>query len=100
MIKASISKLNPISSKIDQPGSTPENSAIVVGGGFGGMASALRLRALGFDVTLIDRMARLGEGLRFLKEMGLPMMRGPRSLQPPFCLKNYSRFSMRTFTMT
>ena len=29
--------------------------SIVIGGGFGGIASALRLRALGHDVTLLDK---------------------------------------------
>ena len=30
--------------------------AIVVGAGFGGMAAALRLRARGYDVELVDRL--------------------------------------------
>ena len=34
--------------------------AIVIGGGFGGMAAALRLRAKKYDVTLIDRSPMLG----------------------------------------
>ncbi|MEM1012170.1 MAG: phytoene desaturase family protein [Planctomycetota bacterium] len=33
---------------------------VVVGGGFGGMASALRMRAKGYDVTLIDKQDKLG----------------------------------------
>jgi phytoene desaturase len=33
---------------------------VVVGGGFGGMAAALRARAKGHDVTLVDRCPRLG----------------------------------------
>lgn len=35
-------------------------TAIVIGGGFGGIAAALRLRALGYQVTLFDRLSRLG----------------------------------------
>ncbi|MFT6830829.1 MAG: phytoene desaturase, partial [Planctomycetota bacterium] len=34
--------------------------AIVVGAGFGGMAAALRLKARGYDVTLLDRLERPG----------------------------------------
>ena len=34
--------------------------AIVIGGGFGGMAAALRARAKGWTVTLIDRAPKLG----------------------------------------
>ncbi|PSQ68230.1 MAG: phytoene desaturase, partial [Bacteroidetes bacterium QH_1_64_81] len=30
--------------------------AVVVGAGFGGLASAIRLRARGFRVTLVDRL--------------------------------------------
>ena len=30
-------------------------SSIVIGGGFGGIASALRLKALGHKVTLLER---------------------------------------------
>lgn len=34
--------------------------AIVIGAGFGGMAAALRLRARGYEVTLIDKQDKLG----------------------------------------
>jgi phytoene desaturase len=34
--------------------------AIVIGAGFGGMAAALRLRAKGYEVTLIDKQDKLG----------------------------------------
>ena len=33
---------------------------IVIGGGFGGMAAALRMRKKGYDVTLIDKQDKLG----------------------------------------
>jgi phytoene desaturase len=36
------------------------SKAIVIGGGFGGMAAALRLRARGYEVTIVDRCKRLG----------------------------------------
>ncbi len=34
--------------------------AIIIGGGFGGMAAALRMRYKGYDVTLIDKQDKLG----------------------------------------
>ena len=34
--------------------------AIVIGAGFGGIAAALRLRARGYDVTLLDKQDKLG----------------------------------------
>ena len=33
-----------------------KKTALVVGSGFGGIASALRLKALGYNVTLIERL--------------------------------------------
>ena len=34
--------------------------ALVIGGGFGGMAAALRLRAKNYKVTVVDRGKMLG----------------------------------------
>ena len=36
------------------------DTAIVIGGGFGGIASALRLKKLGYQTTLIDNNHELG----------------------------------------
>ena len=33
-----------------------KSKIIVVGSGFGGIASALRMRALGYDVTIIEKL--------------------------------------------
>ena len=35
--------------------------SIVIGGGFGGIAIALRLRSLGHQVTLLERLSSLRE---------------------------------------
>ena len=43
-----------------QPLSDTPLSVVVVGAGFGGIASALRMRARGYDVTLIDRLDAVG----------------------------------------
>ena len=34
--------------------------AIVIGSGFGGIASAIRLRAMNYDVTLVEKNSDLG----------------------------------------
>ena len=34
--------------------------AIVVGSGFGGIASALRLKALGYEVNIFEKLNQLG----------------------------------------
>ena len=42
---------------------------IVIGGGFGGIAAALRMRAKGYDVTLIDKQDQLGgRGYQYRKK--------------------------------
>ncbi len=58
--------------------------AIVVGGGFGGIASALRLRAQGFEVTLLDRMSRLGGRAQVLERDGFIYDAGPTVITAPF----------------
>lgn len=46
--------------------------AIVIGAGFGGIASALRLRRKGYDVTLIDKQDQLGgRGYQYRRETPL-----------------------------
>jgi phytoene desaturase len=60
------------------------SKAIVVGGGFGGMAAALRLKAKGYDVTLIDQCARLGgRAQQFVKD-GFVFDAGPTVVTAPF----------------
>ena len=48
--------------KSNSPANSPKDSdptlgtVLVIGAGFGGIAAALRMRAKGFDVTLVDRL--------------------------------------------
>ena len=48
--------------------------AVVIGAGFGGIASAIRLIKKGYKVELIDRCNSLGEELSFLMLKVLNMM--------------------------
>ena len=43
---------------------------VVIGGGFGGIASALRCRALGLEVTLVERLPHLGGRAQVLERDG------------------------------
>ena len=61
-----------------------EKSAIVVGAGFGGIASALRLKAMGFKVTLMDRLDQLGGRARVFEKDGFKHDAGPTVLTAPF----------------
>lgn len=66
---------------ISQNSTTDGKSAVVVGGGIGGLAAAVALRQVGWQVTVLERAARFGEigagitlmsnGLRCLGEIGL-----------------------------
>ena len=48
--------------------------SIVIGSGFGGIAAALRLRAKGHNVTLIEKHKDLGGRARVFKKMVSHMM--------------------------
>ena len=58
--------------------------AIVIGGGFGGMAAALRLRAKKYDVTLIDRSPMLGGRGQVFVRKGFKHDAGPTVITAPF----------------
>ena len=45
-------------------------NSIVIGSGFGGMAAALRLKAKGHNVTLIEKHEDLGGRARVFKKNG------------------------------
>jgi phytoene desaturase len=60
------------------------NRAIVIGAGFGGIASALRLRSKGYDVTLIDRCAALGGRAQVFERDGFRHDAGPTVITAPF----------------
>jgi len=58
-------------------------TAIVAGAGFGGIASALRLRAKGYNVRLIDRCVRLGGRGQVFEKDGFRHDAGPTVLTAP-----------------
>ncbi len=58
--------------------------ALVVGAGFGGLAAALRLRARGYEVTLLDRLSRLGGRAQVYEQDGYVFDAGPTVITAPF----------------
>ena len=58
--------------------------AIVIGAGFGGIAAALRLRAKGYAVTLLDRCAALGGRAQVYEREGFRHDAGPTVITAPF----------------
>ena len=57
--------------------------SLVIGSGFGGIAAALRLRAKGHDVTLVEKHKDLGGRARDLKKMVLFFMQDQLLLLHP-----------------
>ena len=58
--------------------------ALVIGAGFGGIASALRMRAKGYRVTLIDRGPMLGGRAQVFEREGFRHDAGPTVITAPF----------------
>ncbi len=61
--------------------------AIVVGSGFGGIASALRLRAKGYKVKIIDKCSMLGGRAQVFTRNGFKHDAGPTVITAPFLLE-------------
>jgi len=61
--------------------------AVVVGAGFGGLAAALRMRAKGYKVTLIERAAALGGRAQVFRRSGYRHDAGPTVITAPFLLE-------------
>ena len=58
--------------------------AIVIGAGYGGMAAALRTRAKGYRVTLLDRCGKLGGRGQVYEREGYRHDAGPTVITAPF----------------
>jgi len=57
---------------------------IVIGSGFGGIASALRARAKGLNVTLVERLDTLGGRAQAFEKDGFKRDAGPTVITAPF----------------
>ncbi len=61
--------------------------AVVVGGGFGGLAAAIRLAARGHRVQLVERQAQLGGRAMVFRQDGFTFDAGPTVITAPFLLE-------------
>jgi phytoene dehydrogenase-like protein len=68
---------------------------VVVGGGFGGLASAVRLAKLGHDVSLVERSPAVGGALSSVTEDGFTWDAGPASTLLPAVVRDLFRKSGR-----
>ena len=60
--------------------------SIVIGSGFGGIAAALRLKAKGHNVTLIEKHKDLGGRARVFKKNGFTYDGGPTVITAPYLI--------------
>ncbi len=58
--------------------------AIVIGSGFGGIAISLRLKKLGYDTTIIEKLNELGGRARVFESNGFKHDAGPTVITAPF----------------
>ena len=61
-------------------------NSIVIGSGFGGMAAALRLKAKGHNVTLIEKHKDLGGRARVFRKNGFTFDGGPTVITAPYLI--------------
>lgn len=64
-----------------------QRHAVVIGSGFGGLAAAVRLRARGFRVTVLERHDQPGGRARVFREGGFVFDAGPTVITAPFLLE-------------
>ncbi|MEF8940851.1 MAG: phytoene desaturase [Salinivenus sp.] len=69
--------------------------AVVIGAGMGGLASAVRLRARGFRVTLVERLDQPGGRARVFEQDGFTFDAGPTVITAPFLFKELWRLCGR-----
>ena len=68
---------------------------VVIGGGFGGLASAARLAKLGHDVVLVERLPQLGGALSTVEQDGFAWDAGPTTTLLPAVVRDLFRKSGR-----
>ena len=61
-------------------------NSVVIGSGFGGIAAALRLKAKGHNVTLIEKHPDLGGRARVFKKNGFIYDGGPTVITAPYLI--------------
>ena len=71
-------------------------NSIVIGSGFGGMAAALRLKAKGHNVTLIEKHKDLGGRARVFRKNGFTFDGGPTVITAPYLIDELFQLLIKT----
>ena len=73
-----------------------DKKIIVIGSGFGGIAAALRMRAKGYEVTLLEKHPDLGGRARVFKKDGFTYDGGPTVITAPYLFEElFSLFNKK-----
>ena len=64
------------------------NRAVVVGAGLGGLAAALRLRRMGYRVTVLEALDQPGGRARVFRRDGFTFDAGPTVITAPYLLED------------
>ncbi len=70
--------------------------AAVIGGGFGGLAAAIRLQAAGFHTTVYERRDQPGGRAYVYRDAGFTFDAGPTVITDPECLRDLFRVAGRS----
>tara|TARA_X000000368_G_scaffold328970_1_gene266020 strand:+ start:20 stop:1486 length:1467 start_codon:yes stop_codon:yes gene_type:complete len=69
---------------------------VIIGSGFGGLASALRMRAKGYDITLVEKHPDLGGRARVFKKGDFTYDGGPTVITAPYLFEElFSLFNKK-----
>ncbi|HEU4879738.1 MAG TPA: NAD(P)-binding protein, partial [Gemmatimonadaceae bacterium] len=58
--------------------------AVVIGSGFGGLAAAVRLRVMGYEVTVLEALDQPGGRARVFRRDGFVFDAGPTVITAPY----------------
>ena len=75
-------------------------TAIVVGSGFGGISAALRLKSLGYEVSIYEKLNQLGGRARVFKKSGFTFDAGPTVITAPFLFNELFELFKKKWTVS
>ncbi len=70
-----------------------EKQVVIIGGGLGGLAAAVRMQSAGHSVTLLEKRHQLGGRASVFTEKGYTFDTGPTIITPPFLINELFEFA-------
>ncbi len=82
---------------VDTSGADKRSHAVIIGSGFGGLATAVRLGARGYRVTVLERLDAPGGRAYVHRRDGFTFDAGPTIITVPYLFEDLWRLAGRTF---